>query len=125
MIEVATLPLWASLLVSACVLLGAALTLLGTVGLVTFKTFYARMHAPTLGASSGSILISLGSMILFAVLQNRWIVHEVLIVVFVSFTTPVTLLLLSQAALYRDRAENSAEVPEKDPDGKPLPEPES
>jgi multicomponent K+:H+ antiporter subunit G len=35
----------------------------------------------------------------------------VLILVFVSLTTPVTLMLLARAALYRDRAEKNGNVP--------------
>ena len=37
--------------------------------------------------------------------------HEVLIAVFMVVTTPVTLMLLARAALYRDRREGSAGVP--------------
>jgi multicomponent K+:H+ antiporter subunit G len=39
------------------------------------------------------------------------VVHEILIAVFVTLTTPVTLMLVVRAALYRDRAEGSTEVP--------------
>jgi multicomponent K+:H+ antiporter subunit G len=38
-------------------------------------------------------------------------VHEILIAVFVTLTTPVTLMLLVRAALYRDRTEGSRDVP--------------
>ena len=44
-------------------------------------------------------------------LQSRPVLHEVLIAVFVTVTTPVTLMLLARAALYRDRSEGSTEVP--------------
>ena len=41
-----------------------------------------------------------------------------LIAVFVTVTTPVTLMLLARAALYRDRSEGSTEVPPRvDTDG--------
>ncbi len=36
--------------------------------------------------------------------------HEVLIAVFLTVTTPVTLMLLGRAALYRDRSENAADL---------------
>jgi multicomponent K+:H+ antiporter subunit G len=39
------------------------------------------------------------------VIEARPVVHELLILVFVVVTTPVTLMLLARAALYRDRAE--------------------
>ncbi|MCV9966593.1 monovalent cation/H(+) antiporter subunit G [Pararhizobium sp. BT-229] len=107
------LPVWAAIPVCILLLTGSAVTLIGSMGLIRLKTFYGRLHAPTLGASAGTILICLASMIAFAVLQNRWIFHEVLIIIFVILTTPVTLMLLGQSALYRDRIEGSTDVPRK------------
>lgn len=107
------LPVWAAIPVCILLLAGSAVTLIGSMGLIRLKTFYGRLHAPTLGASAGTILICLASMIAFAVLQNRWIFHEVLIIIFVILTTPVTLMLLGQSALYRDRIEGSTDVPRK------------
>ncbi|HTO33741.1 MAG TPA: monovalent cation/H(+) antiporter subunit G [Pararhizobium sp.] len=107
------LPTWAAIPVCILLLLGSGITLIGSMGLIRLKTFYGRLHAPTLGASAGVVLISLASMITFAVLQNRWIFHEILIIVFVILTTPVTLMLLGQSALYRDRIEGDDDVPRK------------
>jgi multicomponent K+:H+ antiporter subunit G len=107
------LPAWAAIPVCILLLTGSAITLIGSMGLIRLKTFYGRLHAPTLGASAGTILISIASMITFAVLQNRWILHEILIIVFVILTTPVTLMLLGQSALYRDRIEGKNDVPRK------------
>ncbi|OOG64165.1 cation:proton antiporter [Sinorhizobium sp. A49] len=111
------LPTWAAFVVCGLVLLGAAIALIGSVGLLRLPDFYTRLHAPTLATSGGVILICTASMVCFAVLQNRWVFHEVLIVVFVIMTTPVTLMLLGQAALYRDRVEERRGVPLKQ---KPL-----
>jgi multicomponent K+:H+ antiporter subunit G len=107
----ADLPLWAALIASFFVLLGAGLTLVGAIGLVRLESFYDRLHAPSLGATWGTGGILLGSIILFSVLQSRVVVHEVLIAVFVTVTTPVTLMLLGRAALYRDRSERKDGVP--------------
>jgi multicomponent K+:H+ antiporter subunit G len=107
----ADLPVWAALLVSFLVLLGAGLTLVGAIGLVRLKTFYDRLHAPSLGATWGAGGILLASILFFSVLQSRPVLHEVLIAVFLTVTTPVTLMLLGRAALYRDRSENAADVP--------------
>lgn len=107
------LPTWVAIPVCILLLLGSAITLIGSIGLIRLKTFYGRLHAPTLGASAGTVLICTASMITFAVLQNRWILHEVLIIVFVILTTPVTLMLLGQSALYRDRIEGKNDVPRK------------
>jgi multicomponent K+:H+ antiporter subunit G len=101
----------AAILVAFLVLAGASLTLLGCIGLVRLKNFYFRIHSPTLGTSFGTLLILLGSVIYFSITQQRLAVHEVLIFIFVTVTTPVTLMLLARAALYRDRAENNGNVP--------------
>lgn len=111
MIQAPDLPMWAAILVGLLVLLGAAITLTGTLGLLRLKTFYERVHAPTLGTTLGTGCILVASMLCFSVLQSRPVIHEVLIAVFVTVTTPVTLMLLARAALYRDRTEGAAHVP--------------
>jgi len=111
MIADADLPVWAAVLVAVLVLTGALLTLIGCLGLVRLNDFYQRIHAPTLGSSAGTLLILFGSVLYFSVTQKRPAVHEALIFIFVSVTTPVTLMLLARAALYRDRAENNRQVP--------------
>jgi multicomponent K+:H+ antiporter subunit G len=105
------LPPWAALLTSVLVLVGAGLALLGAIGTLRFGSFFERVHAPTLGTSWGTGAIALASMVCFSVLGSRLVVHELLIGVFVSVTTPVTLMLLARAALYRDRTEENSNVP--------------
>lgn len=105
------LPPWVALLVSALLIGGAGLTLIGAIGLLRLPTFYERIHAPTLGTSGGTAGIVMASMLLFSVLGGRLAVHELLIGFFVTVTTPVTLMLLARAALYRDRTEGSDAVP--------------
>ena len=111
MTAVGTLPAWAALLTALLVLVGAAVTLIGALGLLRLGTFYARVHAPTLGTTLGMASILAGSALCFSVLEARLVVHEVLIAVFVTLTTPVTLMLLVRAALYRDRTEGNRDVP--------------
>lgn len=101
----ADLPGWAALLVAVIVLGGAGLTLVGSFGLLRLKTFYERVHAPTLGTTWGAGGILLGSMLCFTVLQSRLVLHELLITVFVTMTTPIGLMLLVGAARYRERYE--------------------
>ncbi len=99
------LPLWAAILTSMLLLLGSGLALIGSIGLLRFKTFYERIHAPTLGTTLGLFSILAASMIYFSVSQTRPVVHEILIGIFVTTTTPVTFMFLVQATLYRDRFE--------------------
>jgi len=103
--EIEQVPLWASVLVSALLITGSSLALIGSIGLLRFKTFYERVHAPTLGATLGLFTILAASMLYFSVAQTRTVVHEVLIAIFVLTTTPVTFILLVGASLYRDRFE--------------------
>lgn len=111
MMHAAELPAWAALLTSALVLVGAGLALAGAIGTLLFRSFFERVHAPTLGTSWGTGAIVLASMVFFSVLGSRLVVHEILIGVFITVTTPVTLMLLARATLYRDRAEGSGNVP--------------
>ena len=105
------LPAWAAWLTSGLILLGAGLTLTGSLGLLRFDSFYARAHAPTLGTTLGTVLIALASALWFSVLEGMLSLHEILILLFVTLTTPVTLTLLVRAALFRDRAEGIIETP--------------
>ena len=113
MTHASDLPSWAALLTALLVLVGAALTLAGAIGTLRFRSFYERIHAPTLGTSWGTGAIALASMLFFSALGSRLVIHELLIAVFITVTTPVTLMLLARAALYRDRTEGNADVPSK------------
>lgn len=99
--EAGELPLWAALLTSLFVLLGAGLTMIGSIGLLRLGNFFQRVHAPTLGTTLGTGFILIASMLCFSVLETRPVVHEVLIAVFVTVTTPVTLILLVRATQHR------------------------
>lgn len=105
------LPPWLMGIVAALLVLGSTLTLLGAFGLVQLRTFYDRLHAPTLGTSWGAAGILLASLLAWSWLQDRVFAHELVIGIFVIITTPVTLTLLGRAALNRDRDEAHVMVP--------------
>jgi multicomponent K+:H+ antiporter subunit G len=111
MSQFAEIPLWVALLIAFFLVLGSALTLLGAIGLLRFESFYERVHAPTLGTTWGTGGILIASMIFFSVVQTRPVLHEILIALFVTVTTPVTLMLLARAAFYRDRTESKGDFP--------------
>ena len=110
----ADLPLWAAWSVTVLALAGAGLSLIGTIGLVQLRTFYERVHAPTLGATLGMALVLASSVIYFTVAERRFMPREVLIGLFLTITTPVTLILLARAALFRDRTEAGEDVPSQE-----------
>ena len=109
----ADVPAWAAILVVALVVIGSTLSLLGAVGLVRLKTFYERVHAPTLGATLGMALILLASIVWFTTVERRFMPREILIGLFLTVTTPVTLILLARAALFRDRTKGAEDTPRK------------
>ena len=127
MMSNADVPLWAAIAVAFFLILGSALALIGSYGFVRLQNFYERLHAPTLGTSWGTGGIVMASMIFFTVLGTRPVVHEILVGIFVTVTTPVTLMLLARAALHRDRAEGNPQVPAEAPveppadEGQPAP----
>jgi len=90
---------------------GAAITLIGSLGLLRLRSFYERVHAPTLGTTLGTACIAFASMIYFLALGARPILHELLIIVFVTVTTPISLMVLVRAAVFRNESENEGSFP--------------
>jgi len=87
------------------IFLGALLAFSGSIGLLTLKTFYERVHPPTMGTTLGTGLILVGSILHFTAIDGRPVLHEILIGLFMTLTTPVTYMLLVRASLERDRGE--------------------
>ncbi len=107
MSHAAALPPVLAILVALLVVLGAALALIGSIGLLRLKTFYDRIHPPTMGTTLGLGLTLIASMLLFSALESRPVLHEIAIALFMVVTTPVTFMLLVRAALHRDHAEGN------------------
>jgi len=89
-------------LVSALVVVGAVFTLIGSIGLARFPDFYTRLHGPTKATTLGSGALILGSMLHFTVLQGVVNLHELLIVLFLFLTAPISAHLVARAALVRE-----------------------
>ncbi|WIM09156.1 monovalent cation/H(+) antiporter subunit G [Enhydrobacter sp.] len=100
--EAADMSALATILVSVLVVVGAAFTLVGTLGLVRLDSFYQRIHAPTLGTTLGTVCIAVASMICFTATGTRPAIHQLMVIVFITVTTPVGLVILVRAALFRD-----------------------
>ncbi len=105
------LPPWAAVVVALLMLGGALLAFIGSLGLLRLGDFYQRVHAPTLGTTLGTFCMLAASITCFSVLHGRPIFNEILIGVFLTLTTPITLMLLVRTALHRDHEEGTAEVP--------------
>ena len=98
----ANLPAAVAVAVALLVLSGALAALIGAVGLLRLRTFYERVHPPTMGGTLGVGLILAASMIMFSVLESRLVVHGIVLAVAAFVTTPVTYLLLVRAAVRRE-----------------------
>ncbi len=94
-------PLFWAIIVSALLILAGVVTLVGSLGLLRLKTFYERMHAPTMGMTMGAFCIALSATIVASFIQHRPIFHEWLICIFLLLTSPVTAILLMQSARHR------------------------
>lgn len=95
-------------LAAVLVLAGALLAFIGSLGLLRMKTFFERVHPPTMGATLGTALVLAGSMLYFTLLESRLVLHEILIGVFMTLSTPVTYILLGRAALRREHQDPEA-----------------
>jgi multicomponent K+:H+ antiporter subunit G len=91
-----------SLIVAVMILTGSAITLTGTIGLLRLRTFYERVHAPTLGTTAGTGCIVVASIIFFSATDMQPALRASLILLLITVTTPITLLLLIRAAVRRD-----------------------
>lgn len=106
------LPWWIALPAALFLVLGATLTLLGAIGFRRLPNFYDRLHAPTLATSWGSAGILISSMLVFSWIGSRLVIHEVVIGIFLMITTPITLMLIGRATLYRDSLAQAKGLPD-------------
>ena len=99
----ASLPAWAAIVASVLLIIGGVCTVLGSLGLLRFQTFEARMHGPSMGNTLGLGCVLLASMLLSSVAAGKAVVHEILITLFVVSTAPITAMLLMRAAVRRPK----------------------
>jgi multicomponent K+:H+ antiporter subunit G len=98
-------PGFSEIVAAVLLVLGAAVTLIGSAGLLKLGTFYERVHAPTLGTTLGATCVALASIVYFSALEGRLAVHGLLLVGFITVTTPISLIILVRAAVLRTRTE--------------------
>ncbi len=101
--NVADVPLWAALPAALLLVCGGLMTLVGSLGLLRLDSFYARIHAPTMGNTLGAGCVLIASMLVSSALAQRPVIHELLITVLILITSPVTAMLLMRAAMSRGK----------------------
>jgi multicomponent K+:H+ antiporter subunit G len=116
------LPPVVAVLVALMVVLGAALALIGSFGLLRLPTFYQRVHPPTMGTTLGVGFTVAASILLFSVIESRPALQPIVIVVFAIVTTPVTYMLLVRAAVHRDLGSRDESVSKPQTPGRPVPD---
>lgn len=100
--EIETLPAWIAVATALLLVLGAAVVLVGALGLLRLPDFYQRIHGPAITITVGTGCILIASMLYFSGLQSRLVLHELLITIFVLLSAPVVSMMLMRAAVYRD-----------------------
>lgn len=95
-------PLWLALLFALLITSGSLIALIGTIGLLRLPNFYQRIHGPSITTTLGLGAVLIASMLFFTVSQQRLVIHELLITLFILLSAPVVAMLLLRAALYRD-----------------------
>tara|TARA_R100000353_G_scaffold46677_1_gene37290 strand:+ start:1067 stop:1399 length:333 start_codon:yes stop_codon:yes gene_type:complete len=88
--------------ISVFIVTGAAFILVGSIGLARLSDFYQRLHGPTKATTLGVGGIIVGSLLFFSWRQQTVHLQEILVVVFLFITAPVSAHMLAKAAMHRD-----------------------
>lgn len=94
-------PAWAAVPAAVLLVIGGTLTLIGAIGLVRLRDFFARMHPPAMGNTLGTGSVLIASMLVSSAILQRPVIHEILITVFIVISAPITAMLLMRAAVAR------------------------
>jgi multicomponent K+:H+ antiporter subunit G len=97
------IPRWVEALAALLLMGGGLCTVLGSLGLLRLRSFFARMHGPSMGSTLGLGSVLLASMLLSSTVTGKAVVHEILITVFMVTTAPITAMLLMSAAVRRPK----------------------
>ncbi|MEJ2213163.1 MAG: Na+/H+ antiporter subunit G [Gammaproteobacteria bacterium] len=98
---------------SLLILIGAAFTLIGSLGLLRLRDFYSRLHAPTKATTLGVGSLLIASAVFFSHQDEGLSLHEVLVTLFLFITAPVSAHLMAKAALHL-RLQSQAKPPKDD-----------
>lgn len=125
MSEFTDLPFWIAIPAALFLALSGVIAIVGTLGLIRLPTFYTRIHAPTMGNTLGVFCILVATMVLSSHIEQRIVVHQLLITIILVITSPHTAILLMRAAIRRrvhqSQLTTESTVPDKDLSPPPQP----
>jgi len=79
---------------------GGLFLLVGSIGLFRLPDFFMRLHAPTKASTLGIGSILMASIIFFSFKGDGISIKELLIILFMFLTAPISAHMLSKAALH-------------------------
>ncbi|SEK55146.1 monovalent cation/H(+) antiporter subunit G [Roseovarius nanhaiticus] len=86
--------------VAACLIVGAAFSLIGSIGLLKFNDSMTRLHAPTKVGTVG-----IGALLLAAMIHSytigEGVLHEALIMAFLFVTAPISANFMAKVNIHR------------------------
>ena len=104
-----TFPLWVTIPGTVLLVLAGLAIVAGSLGLLRFPDFFARVHGPSMSSTAGAAGVLITSMLSSSAIAERLMIHELLFAVLLIGTAPVTSIVMLQAALYRNRARHKLE----------------
>ena len=107
-----TVPDWIALPAALLLFSGGLFAFICSCGLLRLRNFFARMHAPTMGATLGTGCILISSMLVSSALLDRPVIHALLITVFAVLSAPVSAITLMRAAISRTRRDTNGIRPD-------------
>lgn len=96
-------------IISILLLTGGFFALAGAIGLARLPDFYTRLHAPTKATTLGVGGIVFSSVIFFSVSERHLGIEEILVMVFLFLTAPISANMMAKAAMHLriDRVEGT------------------
>ena len=99
-------------LIALALVVGGIFALVGAVGVLRFRDFYMRLHAPTKATTLGVGGVLVASMAV-SWAQGGFGVHELLITLFLFVTAPVSANLMAKAALHLRVPSSAGQPPDE------------
>jgi multicomponent K+:H+ antiporter subunit G len=92
--------MWNEWLIAFFLVGGSTFALIGSIGLMRLPDFFSRLHGPTKATTLGVGGTLVASALYFSMYGDSVSMHELLIMLFLFITAPVSAHLMAKAALH-------------------------